>query len=117
MVQEVLNSCTIEEMAANTSNRPPAPELSAVLDALSDSTRRRIVLQLAEKDLCCGSFEALGSKTRLTYHFNRLRHAGLIHSTRNGRYLVLTLRKSELDSAYPGLLRSVLSAAKREALT
>ncbi len=113
----MLNSCTIVHMAAKTPTRPPALELSAVLDALSDSTRRRIVLQLAEKDYCCGSFEALGSKTGLTYHFNRLRHAGLIHSTRNGRYLILTLRRSELDSAYPGLLHSVLSAAKKEAQT
>ncbi len=104
-------------MAAKTPTRRSAFELSAVLDALSDSTRRQIVLQLAEKDFCCGSFEALGSKTRLTYHFNRLRHAGLIHSTRNGRYLILTLRRSELDSAYPGLLHSVLCAAKKEAQT
>ncbi len=104
-------------MAAKPPTRTTALELSAVLDALSDATRRQIVLQLAEKDFCCGSFEALGPKTRLTYHFNRLRHAGLIHSTRNGRYLILTLRRSELDSAYPGLLHSVLSAAKSEPLT
>ncbi len=85
-----------------------------VLDALSDSTRRKILLQLVEKDFCCGSFDTLGSKTRLTYHFNRLRQAGLIYSTRNGRNLILTLRRTEIESAYPGLLSSVLLAAEKE---
>ena len=93
----------------------PSLDLSAMLDALSDPTRRQIVLQLAEKDFCCGSFKALGPKTRLTYHFNRLRQAGLIHSTREGRYLVLTLRRVEIDEAFPGILQSVLCATKNEA--
>jgi len=93
----------------------PSLDLSSMLDALSDPTRRKIVLQLAEKDFCCGSFEALGPKTRLTYHFNRLRQAGLIHSTRDGRYLILTLRRAEIDKAFPGILQSVLCATKNEA--
>ena len=97
--------------------KKPALDLSQVLDALSDPTRRQILLQLAEKDFCCGSFDSLGSKTRLTYHFNRLRQAGLIQSTRDGRYLILTLKRTEVDGAYPGLLQSVLTAAAREALT
>ena len=91
-------------------------DLSEVLDALSDPTRRQILVQLAEKDFCCGSFGPLGSKTRLTYHFNRLRQAGLIKSTRDGRYQILTLRRTEVDHAYPGLLQSVLNAAASENL-
>lgn len=97
--------------------REPALHLSEVLDALSDPTRRQILLQLAEKDFCCGSFDSLGPKTRLTYHFNRLRQAGLIKSTRDGRYLILTLRRKAIDSAYPGLLKSILRATGNEPRT
>ena len=91
-------------------------DLSLVLDALRDPTRRQVLLQLANKDFCCGSFEELGSKTRLTYHFSRLRAAGIISSTKDGRFRVLSLRRRELDAAFPGLLDAVLAAAKREAL-
>ena len=97
--------------------RKPVFDLSEVLDALSDPTRRQILVHLAEKDFCCGSFDSLGSKTRLTYHFNRLRQAGLIQSRRDGRYLILTLRRTEVDQAYPGLLQSVLTATENESLT
>lgn len=107
-----------QEMATKTLHRKePAPDLSEVLDALSDPTRRQILVQLAKKDFCCGSFDSLGPKTRLTYHFNRLRQAGLIQSTRDGRYLILTLKRTEVDQAYPGLLQSVLTAAANEART
>ena len=91
-------------------------DLSLVLDALRDATRRQVLLQLAEKDFCCGSFEELGSKTRLTYHFARLREAGIISSTKNGRFRVLSLRRHELDAAFPGLLDAVLTGAKRESV-
>ncbi len=90
-------------------------DLSLVLDALSDATRRRIVLQLAEKDFCCGSFEALGAKTKLTYHFNRLREAGVISSTKEGRYRILKLQAGALEASFPGLLAAVLRGAKLEA--
>jgi DNA-binding transcriptional ArsR family regulator len=93
----------------------PAVQLSVVLDALSDPTRRQILLQLAEKDFCCGSFGALGPKTRLTYHFNRLRQAGLIESKRVGRFQILTLKRHEVENAYPGLLKCILRATKDEA--
>ena len=82
--------------------------LSAVLEALSDATRRQIVLRLAQKDFCCGSFEALGPKSRLSYHFTRLRQAGLIDSVRDGRFVILTLRRTEMERLYPGLLEAVL---------
>ena len=102
-------------MAAKTLKQKRSEfDLSEVLDALSDPTRRQILVQLAQKDFCCGSFDSLGSKTRLTYHFNRLRQAGLVRSTRDGRYQILTLRRTEVDEAYPGLLQSVLIATQME---
>ena len=90
--------------------------LSIVLDALRDETRRQILLKLAEKDFCCGSFEELASKTRLTYHFARLREAGIISSNKDGRFRVLSLRRRELEAAFPGLLDAVLRGAKHESV-
>lgn len=105
-------------MARKAPHRKQAAfDLSEVLDALSDPIRRQILVQLAKKDFCCGSFDSLGSKTRLTYHFNRLRQAGLIQSRRDGRYLILALKRTEVDQAYPGLLQSVLTAAENAILT
>lgn len=102
-------------MAAGTTPlEQSSANLSRVLEALSDATRRKIVAQLALKDYCCGSFAPLGPKTRLTYHFNRLREAGLIEATRNGRYQILTLKRRQIDSAFPGLLKAVLKAAEDE---
>ncbi len=92
-------------------------DLSTVLEALSDETRRQIVLQLSRKDFCCGSFEELGPKTRLTYHFKRLREAGLITSTREGRYLILSLQQRELEEVFPGLLAAVLGSTRKDSAT
>ncbi len=92
----------------------PELELSAVLDALSDPTRRQIVLRLAAADFCCSSFNDLGPKTRLTYHFARLERAGLVYVTPNGRRRVLTLNFQGLEQAFPGLLPAVLQAVSCE---
>lgn len=88
--------------------------LSAVLDALSDPTRRRMVLQLSAMDYCCSSFCELGPKTRLTYHFARLEAAGLVRATRQGTRKILSLRRAEVDAAFPGLLDAVLNGAVGE---
>ncbi len=89
-------------------------DLSLILDALSDPTRRRIVLRLSGDDFCCSSFAGLGPKTRLTYHFARLRDAGLILSTKSGRRRILSLRLREVEDAFPGLLPTVLRCARLE---
>ena len=102
-------------MTGELDQMPPAsPDLSLVLEALSDPTRRRIVLGLAAGDRWCSSFADLGPKTRLTYHFNRLRDAGLISSTRDGRHRLLSLRLPEMEAALPGLLPTVLRCAGSE---
>ncbi|MBC8136492.1 MAG: helix-turn-helix transcriptional regulator [Fibrella sp.] len=88
----------------------PLLDLSEVLDALSDETRRRILLRLMGADFCCSSFQDLGPKTRLTYHFARLQHSGLIRVTKSGRRRILSLRGEEVEDRFPGVLRSVLES-------
>lgn len=89
--------------------------LAEVLDALSDPTRRAILLRLGESEQGCSSFADLGSKTALSYHFAVLRKAGLTHTRRAGVTKIISLRSNELENSFPGLVEAVLTATRREA--
>jgi DNA-binding transcriptional ArsR family regulator len=87
-------------------------ELSAVLHALSDPQRLRIVRELAasEEPLACGTIVLEISKSTRTHHFRVLREAGLIEQRREGTRKLSVLRRAELDARFPGLLDAVLEA-------
>ena len=87
-------------------------ELAAVLHALSDPVRLRIVTGLARADdMSCGSFDLPVTKSTCTHHFRVLREAGLIHQRHSGTARLNTLRRADLDARFPGLLDTVLQAA------
>jgi len=90
-------------------------ELGAVLHALSDPVRLRIVAALASGDAdaapTCGSFDVPVSKSTCTHHFKVLREAGLIHQHPEGTARLNTLRRDDLEARFPGLLETVLQAA------
>jgi DNA-binding transcriptional ArsR family regulator len=86
-------------------------ELPAVLHALSDPVRLRIVSGLArDDDLSCGSFDLPVTKSTCTHHFKVLREAGVIRQRQAGTARLNRLRRAELDARFPGLLDSVLGA-------
>jgi DNA-binding transcriptional ArsR family regulator len=91
-------------------------ELPAVLEALSDPTRLAIVVELAQEaaewEARCGAFTHLGSKTNLTYHFAKLRAAGVTHARVEGTARFISLRRDDLESRFPGLLDTVIKAAR-----
>ena len=91
-------------------------ELAAVLEALSDPTRLGIVIDLAvhkaEWEARCGEFGHLASKTNLTYHFAKLRAAGVTHARVEGTSRFISLRREDLDARFPGLLDTVINAAR-----
>jgi len=93
----------------------PAPEdieLAAVLHALSDPMRLRIVAGLAAVDKrTCGSFDLPVTKSTCTHHFRVLREAGVIRQQLEGTTKLNSLRREDLDTRFPGLLESVLKAA------
>ena len=100
---------------------PPSDqiELAAVLEALSDPTRLGIVINLADRktewEARCGEFSHLGSKTNLTYHFAKLRAAGVTHARAEGTSRFISLRREDLDARFPGLLDTVIKAARSAA--
>ncbi|MFI0453987.1 ArsR/SmtB family transcription factor [Actinomadura sp. 6N118] len=93
--------------------------LQRVLEALVDPVRRSIVTQLCETsvDLKCGSFDLPVSKSTATHHFRVLREAGLIHQYYVGTSRMNTLRRAEIDKAFPGLLDLLVTADKKADLT
>jgi DNA-binding transcriptional ArsR family regulator len=86
-------------------------ELAAVLHALSDPMRLRIVAGLAAEDKrTCKSFDLPVTKSTCTHHFRVLREAGVIRQRLEGTTRLNSLRREDLDERFPGLLDSVLRA-------
>ena len=87
-------------------------ELAAVLHALSDPVRLRVVaaLAVAGEEPSCGSFDLPVTKSTCTHHFKVLREAGVISQRQRGTARLNSLRRADLDARFPGLLDSVLRA-------
>lgn len=82
--------------------------LGAVLTALADPHRRRVVAELAgaEEDVehTCSSFALTVTKSTATHHFRVLGESGLIQLTDYGNRKGVLLRRAEIDRQFPGLL-------------
>ncbi|MBH5338572.1 helix-turn-helix transcriptional regulator [Streptomyces pactum] len=91
--------------------------LEAVLHALSDPMRLKVVRTLAEEpgELSCSVFDLPVSKSTSTHHFRVLRESGVINQVYRGTAKMNALRRADLDTLFPGLLDSVLRAAARQA--
>ena len=100
---------------------PKAPELATVdvltvLQALSDPVRLEIVRQLAGCEagatgLMCGQIALPVGKSTGSHHFKTLHQAGITRELQQGVCKYISLRRSDLDERFPGLLDSVLSAS------
>ena len=90
-------------------------DLAAILAALSDPTRLSILLRLAEAEAAirCGDFTDLATKSNLSYHFAKMREAGLISLRSEGTSRFLTLRRDDIEQQFPGLLDQLIASAKR----
>ena len=88
--------------------------LAPVLTALSDPVRLEIVCMLASgRELSCGSFGVPIAKSTLTHHLRVLREAGVITQRAVSTSRMTCLRRADLDARFPGLLDSVLAAARK----
>jgi DNA-binding transcriptional ArsR family regulator len=87
--------------------------LAHVLHALSDPVRLEIVRVLASvEEVACSSLHATVSKSTMSHHFKVLREAGVTHTRADGTKRMMSLRQVELEERFPGLLASILDAAK-----
>jgi DNA-binding transcriptional ArsR family regulator len=92
-------------------------ELGAVLHALSDPVRLKMVAALAGRDgeHTCGSFDVPVTKSTCTHHFRVLREAGVIYQRQEGTTRLNTLRRDDLDARFPDLLEKILQAESADA--
>ena len=92
--------------------------LEAVLHALSDPMRLRIVRELAaqEDELSCSHFDLPVTKSTTTHHFRVLREAGVVRQCYRGTAKMNGLRRDDLDDLFPGLLDTLLTAAARQSV-
>ncbi len=88
--------------------------LVGVLHALSDPVRLSVVAHLMgrEAELPCGRFEVPIHKSTMSHHLRVLREAGILRMRPAGTQNLLSLRCEDLESLFPGLLSSIIQAAK-----
>ena len=90
--------------------------LTDVLFALSDPARLQIVRDLADGPLemaQCGATNPALPKSTKSHLMKVLREAGLIRNEPHGRQRLVSLRREDVDAAFPGLLDSVLADRDR----
>ena len=90
--------------------------LEAVLHALSDPVRLRIVRELAagSDELACSHFDLPVTKSTTTHHFRVRRESGVIRQVYRGTAKMNGLRRADLEDLFPGLLDTLLAAAARQ---
>lgn len=93
-------------------------ELVAVLSALAEPTRLRIVRMLAacegadgttENERAWGDLDLPIAQSTLSHHLRILREAGLLRNRAEGTRCFVSLRTDEIDARFPGLLQTVLT--------
>ncbi|NTS31839.1 helix-turn-helix transcriptional regulator [Phyllobacterium sp. BT25] len=88
-------------------------QVASVLYALSDPVRLSIVRQLArEGEATCAALDGGRPKSSMSHHFRVLRESGIVHTRNDGTSHMNTLRRDDLDSAFPGLLGAILSVPR-----
>jgi DNA-binding transcriptional ArsR family regulator len=96
----------------------PVGSVTEVLQALADPVRLAVVRDLAEsaEPRPCGSLMQAVTKSTLSHHLRILREAGIIQMRVEGTRKLTSLRRTEMNEAYPGLLDSILNARPDAAL-
>jgi ArsR family transcriptional regulator, arsenate/arsenite/antimonite-responsive transcriptional repressor len=85
-----------------------------ILKAVSDPTRLRILLSLYDKELCVCQIVALIelAPSTISKHISILKHAGLIESRKDGRWVYYCLNKKSgniINNRLTDMLNSMLA--------
>ncbi|WP_153348115.1 ArsR/SmtB family transcription factor [Nocardia aurantia] len=109
-------------MASRTSTELVHPDVAdldfaTVLAALGDPVRLAIVARLADADpavgLACTTFALPVSKSTQSGHFRTLREAGIIRQRDEGTRRYNSLRRTDLDARFPGLLTLAIPQGRK----
>ncbi len=92
-------------------------DLPTVLGALADPGRLAIVRALAAQgEECCNRVGELAGltvgKSTLSHHMKVLRESGVTHTRAQGTHRYVSLRREELDEAFPHLLDAVIGTER-----
>lgn len=92
--------------------------LPNILYALGDPLRLRIVGQLATacEEMSCGDIAVVKEVAKSTgsHQFKVLREAGVIRMTPQGRRVLVSLRRDDLEARFPGLLDAILKTYQQQ---
>ena len=82
--------------------------MSQVFKALSDPTRRRVLLLLRKGPMSAGELsDQFGvSKSTMSAHFAVLKEADLVHAEKSGKSIIYHLKLSVLEEALLGFVHS-----------
>lgn len=89
--------------------------LENVLFALGNPLRLAIISTLAEgQEMSCNALRPADvAKSTMTHHWRVLRDSGVIWQRPQGRENMISLRKEDLDSRFPGLLDTLLQVMRQ----
>jgi DNA-binding transcriptional ArsR family regulator len=88
-------------------------DLSTIMRALGDPLRVEIVRLVDEEGeiLCTELYERLGLPNSTgSYHLRQLREAGVTHARASGTKRMISIRREDLESRFPGFLDLVISS-------
>lgn len=106
-------------MATLRAPRTEDIRITEVLEALAHPVRLLVVHRLAVRhrmgeEIACGDLLPEVAKSTASHHWRVLREGGVVHQRRDGRRLMLSLRRADLEERFPGLLDHVLAAAEQD---
>lgn len=86
-------------------------DLNKILACLADENRRSVIETLYHQpddlEQFCSVFGLPWATSTRTHHFRLMRQAGLVHQRDVGNGQMTRLRRSDIEEAYPGLLKSL----------
>src|SRR5882757_6667447 len=90
-----------------------ALDLSTIMRALGDPLRIEIVRMVDEEGdiLCTELYERLGLPNSTgSYHLRQLREAGVTRARASGTKRMISIRREDLETRFPGFLDLVISS-------